>query len=413
MEIVKGVNLHFIKTKKFKTNHITFRFSTPLKQQTLARRALVAQLLETANASYPTIQLFRQELARLYGATLSTKVSIKGKVHLLDIDFNFVSDRYRLGEEILPQIFDFLSQMLFHPLISVVQYQQTFFNREKANLSHAISLDMDDSFVYSDCQVKHLFFEQELLALPSYGTKELVAEETSYTVYQEFQKMLQEDQLDIFVVGDVDDYRVLQLIHQYPLEDRQVALDYFYQQDYANVIKQRVEQSQNQQSVLQLIYHTALDRQNQSSYFSLVVLNSMLGSFSHSRLFTEVREKAGLSYHIGSFLDSFTGSLQVYAGIDAKDRELTLRLIKKQLNDFKMGCFSASLLKETKTLLKNNLILLEDHQKTLVDLTYNQLYCGSLDLLTCLSEIDKISKEDIIAVANQIRLQAIYFLEGS
>lgn len=413
MEIVKGVNLHFIKTKKFKTNHITFRFSTPLKKQTLARRALVAQLLETANAKYPNLQLFRQQLAHLYGATLSTKVSTKGRVHLLDIDLNFVSDRYCLDEGILVEIFDFLSQMLFHPLVSVVQYQQKFFNREKANLLHTMRLDMEDAFIYSDYQARDLFFEQELLALPSYGSLDLVEEETSYTAYQEFQKMIQEDQLDIFVVGDVDDYRILQLIYQYPFEERQVDLDYFYQQDYSNVIKQMVEQSQNQQSVLQLVYHTTLDRQDRSTYFSLVVLNGMLGSFSHSRLFTEVREKSGLAYHIGSFLDSFTGSLQVYAGIEAKDREQTLRLIHKQLNDFKTACFSASLLKQTKGLLKNNLILLEDHQKTLVDLTYNQLYCGGLDLATCLEEIDRVSKEDIMMIANQVRLQAIYFLEGS
>ncbi|TWS94541.1 MULTISPECIES: EF-P 5-aminopentanol modification-associated protein YfmF [unclassified Streptococcus] len=413
MEIVKGVNLHVVQTKKFKTNHITFRFSTPLKRQTLARRALIAQLLETANAKYPNLQVFRQQLAHLYGATLSTKVSTKGKVHVLDIDINFVSDPYSMGEEILVEIFDFLFHILFNPLVSVVQYQQKFFNREKANLLHAISLDMEDSFIYSDYQAKHLFFEDDLLALPSYADLDLVEEENSYTVYQEFQKMLQEDQIDIFVVGDVDAYRIVQLVHQYPLEERQVSLDYFYDQPYTNVVKQKVEQSHNQQSVLQLVYNLDINNQEKFQDFSLLVLNGMFGSFSNSRLFTEVREKEGLSYHIGSFTDRFTKTLQVYAGIDAKDREITLRLIQKQLNDFKRARFSINLLEQTKTLLRNNLILLEDHQKTLVDLFYHQRYCGSQPLETILDELDKISKEDVVALANQIKLQAIYFLEGS
>ncbi len=41
MKIVEGVQLHFIKTKQFKSNHITFRFSGDLNQKTVAKRVLV------------------------------------------------------------------------------------------------------------------------------------------------------------------------------------------------------------------------------------------------------------------------------------------------------------------------------------------------------------------------------------
>ena len=51
---------------------------------------LVAQILATANAEYPTAQRFRERLASLYGATLSTKVSTKGLVHIIDIELSFM-----------------------------------------------------------------------------------------------------------------------------------------------------------------------------------------------------------------------------------------------------------------------------------------------------------------------------------
>ena len=48
MELVKGVNLHFLQSKKFKTNKIKVRFSSPLDENTVAARVLAACMMETA-----------------------------------------------------------------------------------------------------------------------------------------------------------------------------------------------------------------------------------------------------------------------------------------------------------------------------------------------------------------------------
>lgn len=40
MKIVQGVQLHLIKTKQFKTNHITFRFSGDLNQKNSSKKSL-------------------------------------------------------------------------------------------------------------------------------------------------------------------------------------------------------------------------------------------------------------------------------------------------------------------------------------------------------------------------------------
>ena len=123
MKIVDGVELHLIKNEKFKMNHITFRFSGDFNQKTVARRVLVAQILATANAEYPTAQRFRERLASLYGATLSTKVSTKGLVHIIDIELSFMKNRYTMAKEnLLEEVIEFLYQVLFSPLVTVEQY---------------------------------------------------------------------------------------------------------------------------------------------------------------------------------------------------------------------------------------------------------------------------------------------------
>lgn len=92
MKIADGVYVHFIPTQKYKTNRIVFRMTGSLNKQTIAKRALVSQMLTTANQTYPTVQSFKERLASLYGTQLSTKVSTKGLTHSVDIELTYLKD---------------------------------------------------------------------------------------------------------------------------------------------------------------------------------------------------------------------------------------------------------------------------------------------------------------------------------
>src|SRR5699024_11600308 len=85
-----------------------------------------------------------------------------------------------------------------------------------------------------------------------YGTADLVAAENSYTAYQEFQKMLREDQLDIFLLGEFDDYRMLQLFNKFPFENRDKTLRFAYNQDKSNVIREQVETRRSEEHTSEL-----------------------------------------------------------------------------------------------------------------------------------------------------------------
>ena len=76
MKIADGVYVHFIPTQKYKTNRNVFRMTGSLNKQTIAKRALVSQMLATANQTYPTVQSFKERLASLANAksTESTEV---------------------------------------------------------------------------------------------------------------------------------------------------------------------------------------------------------------------------------------------------------------------------------------------------------------------------------------------------
>lgn len=413
MKIVDGVELHLIKNEKFKMNHITFRFSGDFNQKTVARRVLVAQILATANAEYPTAQRFRERLASLYGATLSTKVSTKGLVHIIDIELSFMKNRYTMAKEnLLEEVIEFLYQVLFSPLVTVEQYQSKLFELEQANLINYLKADKDDSFYSSELGLKKLFFTNPVSQTSKYGTAELAVVENSYTAFQEFQKMLREDRLDIFLLGEFDDYRMLQLFNRFPFEDRQKDLVFDYQQEFSNIVQEKLEVREVNQSVLQLGYSFPT-RYGDKDYFTLLVFNGLFGGFAHSRLFTEIREKEGLAYTIGSHFDIFTGLLNVYAGIDKKNRNRAMQLINRQFSTIRTGRFSEALLKQTKKMLQVNLKLAGDSPKVLIERSYNGQYLKNhYSVDDMIDNIDKVNKADVMQLTKNIKLQALYFLEG-
>lgn len=413
MKIVDGVELHLIKNEKFKMNHITFRFSGDFNQKTVARRVLVAQILATANAEYPTAQRFRERLASLYGATLSTKVSTKGLVHIIDIELSFMKNRYTMAKEnLLEEVIEFLYQVLFSPLVTVEQYQSKLFELEQANLINYLKADKDDSFYSSELGLKKLFFTNPDSQTSKYGTAELAVVENSYTAFQEFQKMLREDRLDIFLLGEFDDYRMLQLFNRFPFEDRQKDLVFDYQQEFSNIVQEKLEVREVNQSVLQLGYSFPT-RYGDKDYFTLLVFNGLFGGFAHSCLFTEIREKEGLAYTIGSHFDIFTGLLNVYAGIDKKNRNRAMQLINRQFSTIRTGRFSEALLKQTKKMLQVNLKLAGDSPKVLIERSYNGQYLKNhYSVDDMIDNIDKVNKADVMQLTKNIKLQALYFLEG-
>ena len=276
-----------------------------------------------------------------------------------------------------------------------------------------LDVDTENNYYYSEVKGRELYFVNEGLKVPKYGQAELVEAETSFTAYQEFQSMLTRDRIDIFMVGEFDDYQVLQALHRFPLEGRQVDLQFSYSQPYVNVVKEKIEPRQSSQSILHLGYQFPC-QYGDKHYFALIVLNAMFGEFAHSVLFTTLREKEGLAYSISSQFDIFTGLLEVYAGIEKSNRNQAMRGISRELNYIKLGRFSSSLLNQTKKIIRMNALLSEDHSLTLVEQRFNKVIFGdkSLSLENWLDEIEKVTKKDVCRLARQVKLQSLFFLEG-
>ena len=414
MEIIKGVHLHFIQSEKFKTNKIKVRFSAPMSEKTIAGRVLTASMLETSNALYPTSQAFREKLANLYGANYSTSLSRRGLVHYLDINLSFVRDQFLSRKNMLAdEILDFLKASLFFPLSNGQAFDTKTFEIEKRNVLTDLEAEIENHFYHAHRELNNLFYDLPEMRIPRVGTIELVEKETAETSFAAFQQMLNQNQIDFFFIGDFNEIAVREKIQEFQFSEREQPLQLSYQQNYSNITREKLEQRDVHQSIVELAYHFS-SQYGDRSHLPLIVLNGLLGGFAHSKLFVNVREKESLAYTISSSFDIFSGLMRIYAGIDRANRIKTVALINRQILDLKRGHFTDEELEQTKNMLKNSILLAQDRQNTLIERAYMSSVLGKkfLSLEAWLKALENVSKADLIEAAQQLKLQAIYFMEG-
>ena len=414
MELVSGVDLHFITSKKFKTNRIKIRFSAPMSMDTIAGRVLAANMLETANEIYPTSQIFRERLANLYGANFSTRLSRRGLIHYVDLDISFVSDAFLSRKNTLTgEILNFLKDSLLKPLVDGRAFNRTVFEVEKKNVLNDLKAEIENHFYHAHQELNKLFYTKQDMQIPHFATLDLVEKETPESSFAVFQDMLQNDKIDIFFIGDFNEIEVYEHLKMFGLHPRQPELHLHYHQEFSNVLKEGLKQNDAHQSIIELGYHFSV-QYGDRNHTPLVVLNGLLGGFAHSKLFVNVREKEGLAYTISSSIDIFSGMMRIYAGIDRKNRTKTVSLIYRQIADLKKGHFTDEALNQTKKMLRNAMLLSLDRQNTLIEQAYmsSVLQKTFMPIAVWLNALEAISREDIIVAATQLRLQAIYFMEG-
>lgn len=413
--LAQGVNLHVVPTEKYKTVRILVRFNTRLTRETITKRTLLSSLLETNSLNYPDQAKLSEQLAQLYGASFGINVNKKGNLHWLNLSLNLVNDKYLENSHVLAEAVTFVKEILFYPNIVSGKFEEETFQREKENLQAYYESVSEDKQVYSSLALQNLYFGQsEDQKIPSFGTIEDLKKETPESMAAYYQQMIQEDQVDILVLGDVDEQTVFELFHTLPFEDRAAGIaDIFYAQPSRNVIEERSEQEVLAQSKLNLGYHTDV-YYGDENYFAMQIFNGVFGGFPHSKLFMNVREKENLAYYASSSIDTFRGLLTVQTGIDGKNRNQVLHLVSAELENIRQGNVTELEIQQTKAMLKNQFLLSLDNASAELENRYLDDLIPHLRLEDdeWLCRMEAVTISDIQRVAKLVQLQAIFFLEG-
>jgi len=146
---------------------------------------------------------------------------------------------------------------------------------------------------------------------------------------------------------------------------------------------------------------------------AMVMANGILGGFSHSKHFQNVREKESLAYEVHSMLEKTLGLLFIAAGIAVEKKERALEIILKQVEALKAGEISEEELVATRESFQNHLALMEDSPAELmaVDSVW-RLHGREFDLSEYRRRLQAVGRDRIALAAERLKLDTIYFLRN-
>ncbi len=140
--------------------------------------------------------------------------------------------------------------------------------------------------------------------------------------------------------------------------------------------------------------------------FALRILNTVFGGSSSSRLFTEVREKRGLAYSVGSYTDSYrdAGMVALYVGTREDNVSEAFEIIGRELGRLATDEVSGDELSRAKESVKGRLVLSQEstgaRMSRLAGSVLFDIPILSLDEM--LARIDAVTADDLHEIATEL-----------
>jgi len=408
-----GLHLHLIPNKKFKTISFVAKFKAPLTRETITKRALLPYILRQGTKNYPTEQDLQLKLDELYGAVLSIDAAKKGNNHILSIRLDVANQKYiPETSDVIDESIQLLHDIIFQPRTEQNGFQKKVFERERETLRQKMRAIIDDKMMYANIRLIDEMCEGEAYQLHVHGYEEDLDKLTAEELYAYYTNLFKEDALDLYVLGDFDSElmaeKVTQTISKKSKQTIPVSED--EKIDLTEAPKVIIETDDIQQAKLHIGYRTHCTYKD-DDYYALQVFNGLFGGFPSSKLFINVREKNSLAYYAASRIESHKGLLLVFSGIDANDYEDAREIIEQQMTAMKNGDFSLDELEETKDLVINQLLETIDNPRGIVELLYQQVLAGKrITPEVLIQNIKKVTKDDVVRVAKNIKTDTIYLL---
>ncbi|MBS4217685.1 insulinase family protein [Bacillus sp. FJAT-49711] len=420
MELVKehlveksGFTLHIIPTEKYKTNTIVWKMKAPLENETATYRALLPNVLQSNSKKYSTTSAFRSYLDELYGASFYTDVSKKGEFHIISFTIEVANEKFLQDKTpLLQRAIEFLSEVLQNPNVTNHEFDEATMQKEKRSLKRRIQSLYDDKMRYASVRLVEEMCKDEPYSIQASGEEDKVDEITGAALFEYYKRAFKEDKMDLYIIGDIGLNEVENFCSVFQYEERTNPSHKNSPEKNVTKVKEVRETQDLNQGKLNIGCRTNISY-GDSDYFALQLFNGIFGGFPHSKLFINVREKESLAYYAASRVESHKGLLMIMSGIESGNYEKAVSIIKEQLKLMKEGSFSEEEISQTKAVIQNQFLETIDSARGVIEVFYHNIVAGTeVEFTDWIDKTNSTTRDEIIAVANKVTLDTIYFLSG-
>lgn len=419
-EIKEGIKAHLIKTDLFKTNLICIILTMPLERKSVTKNALIPFLLRRGTNNLKNLVEINKKLEEMYGASYDCGIDKIGDNQAIKFFIETINDDYTFDKEnLLEKSLEVLFDIIFNPLMKDGFFDEEYLKTEKENLRKAIEAKIDNKDLYAFNRCIENMYGDNGFGLYKYGYLEDLDEINKENITEHYRKLINEAKIDIYISGNFDEENTKRILNDNKEIKRinsrkeNVIINNPSTESKENVDNAKEVQEEMNINQGKLVLGLDIMNLKDNMQYAATIFNGILGGSANSMLFQNVREKAGLAYTARSNYNKMKNNIFIRCGIEIKNYEKALNIIKEQLENIKQGKFSDEDLKNTKKLIISGIKNIEAEQDT--EIVY---YIGEeiSKVRTAIPEyienIEKVSREDVIEIANNIQINTIFFLKG-
>ena len=418
--IKNGIKIHLIKTNKFKTNLFAIFLTMPLDRNTVTQNALIPAVLRMGTAKLKSQEEISIELENMYGATLDGGVDKIGDNQVLKFYLETLNDNFLPNKEnISNKAIELLLDIVFNPLVENNELKKEYVASEKKTIKRLIEgrIDNKDMYAYTRCVEE--MYKEEPYGLYKFGYVEDLEKIDESNLYEYYTKLLNEAKIDIFVSGNFQDKKIINEIIANPSiqklperEDKHIINT--EETEKKKEVKLQIIKEQKDVTQGKLVIGLDINYYEPNSKYAMCLYNVILGESATSKMFQNVREKAGLAYSARSTYVRQKNNIFIRAGIEIENFDKALKIIEEQLEDMKNGNFSEEDIENAKKYMVAGIKTVQDEQDSEITYYMGQEMSGEMiSFEDYINKINWVSRADIEKIANNINLNTIYFLKNN
>ena len=420
VELKEGVKAHLINTNKYKTDITCIILTTELKRDTVTKNALIPFLLKRGTQRFPSQYKINVELDNMYGALFNCGVDKYGDNIVLKFFIETINNNYSFNNEnILEKNLEMLLDIVFNPVRENGYLCDSFLNTEKENLKKIIESKIDNKDLYAFDNCISNMYEEKGFGLYKYGYIEDLDSITVQNISEYYNWLIDNSKIDIFVSGEITDEN----IENYFKNNQNIKMlkprigSYILNNEFteSKQIVDNPKEIRESMNISQgkLVIGLDILEKKENYIASALVYNAILGDGANSMLFQNVREKEGLAYSARSSFIKQKSNIFIRCGIEIENYDKAIEKIMFQMDSIKQGKFTDENLENAKIYLISGIKTIEEEQDTEIVYYIGQEISNShISIEKYIEDIEKVTREDVLAIANAIQLNTIYFLSS-
>ena len=416
IEIKKGIKLNVIQTNKFKTNLIAIILTTKLDRENVTKNALIPAVLRRGTKTLKTQEEINKNLEEMYGASLDCGLDKTGDNQVLKFYIETVNDEFlpQNSEDMLKKSLEQIFEFVFNPYLENDGFKKEYVEQEKENLKQIIEGKIDNKARYALDRCIEEMYKNQPYGLYKYGYIEDMKNINENNLYEYYKKIINNCKIDIFVSGIVDEELENIIKENENIKKLQDRIPEYNKIEISAKKSEKENYVQDSMEVTQgkLIIGMDLDVDNEDLRYDIMIYNCIFGGSANSKLFQNVREKASLAYTASSSYYRFKNNIFINCGIEIKNYDKALEIIKQQIEDMKNGDFTEEEVENAKNGIIASIKTIDDEQDTEITYFFSQELSNSkCNIEQYMNNIKAVTREKVIDIANKVSINTVYFLK--